>query len=227
MIRSIKTFLKGYIGEFKANALNKMMLDNDDFYVINNLTIPKYHNSDDDHLTTQVDGVLISKSTNQVIVLEVKNYNGLIIGDVNDRNWVAKYGDNVFEKYNPLFQNYGHIKSIQNLIKEKLDIDIPIANFSSLIYYNGNATLQITDRQNKNEKINGDIFEMDCIVNNTKDYFNFIQIEIKKAEKRIDIKNDLSSKINDLLNDENMTNGFGLKSFLNSRKHIKNVKKMS
>ena len=123
MIRSIKTFLKGYIGEFKANALNKMMLDNDDFYVINNLTIPKYHNSDDDHLTTQVDGVLISKSTNQVIVLEVKNYNGLIIGDVNDRNWVAKYGDNVFEKYNPLFQNYGHIKSIQNLIKEKLDID--------------------------------------------------------------------------------------------------------
>lgn len=61
---------------------------------------------------TQIDHVVISPYG--LFVIETKNYNGEIKGGRTDQQWSVS---NRYKMYNPLKQNYGHIKAIENLIK--------------------------------------------------------------------------------------------------------------
>lgn len=60
----------------------------------------------------QIDHVVISPYC--VFVIETKNYNGEIKGGRTDQQWLV---GNRYKMYNPLKQNYGHIKAIESLIK--------------------------------------------------------------------------------------------------------------
>lgn len=60
----------------------------------------------------QIDHVVISPYC--LFVIETKNYNGEIKGGRTDQRWSVS---NRYKMYNPLKQNYGHIKAIESLIK--------------------------------------------------------------------------------------------------------------
>lgn len=61
----------------------------------------------------QIDHVVISPYC--VFVIETKNYNGEIKGGRADQQWSVS---NRYKMYNPLKQNYGHIKAIESLLKD-------------------------------------------------------------------------------------------------------------
>lgn len=61
----------------------------------------------------QIDHVVISPYC--VFVIETKNYNGEIKGGRTDQQWSVS---NRYKMYNPLKQNYGHIKAIESLLKD-------------------------------------------------------------------------------------------------------------
>ena len=61
---------------------------------------------------TQVDHVLIT--TRGIFVIEVKNYNSWIYGNKFDREWTQNSYGKKWKFYNPLRQNYGHLKAIQH-----------------------------------------------------------------------------------------------------------------
>jgi hypothetical protein len=60
----------------------------------------------------QIDHIVISPYC--LFVIETKNYNGEIKGGRTDQQWSVS---NRYKMYNPLKQNYGHIKAIEGLIK--------------------------------------------------------------------------------------------------------------
>lgn len=61
---------------------------------------------------TQIDHVVISSYC--LFVIETKNYNGEIKGGRTDQQWTVS---NRYKMYNPLKQNYGHIKAIESLLQ--------------------------------------------------------------------------------------------------------------
>ncbi|MEK3968418.1 MULTISPECIES: nuclease-related domain-containing protein [unclassified Paenibacillus] len=60
----------------------------------------------------QIDHIVISPYC--IFVIETKNYNGEIKGKQMDQQWSVS---NRYKMYNPLKQNYGHIKSVESLLK--------------------------------------------------------------------------------------------------------------
>jgi hypothetical protein len=66
---------------------------------------------------SQIDHVVISPFG--LFVIETKNYNGEIKGLRDDTYWTVS---NRFKMYNPLKQNYGHIKAMESTIKGYPDL---------------------------------------------------------------------------------------------------------
>lgn len=73
----------------------------------------------------QIDHVVISPYC--VFVIETKNYNGEIKGGRADQQWSVS---NRYKMYNPLKQNFGHIKAIESLLK-----DVAIVKYISMISF--------------------------------------------------------------------------------------------
>ncbi|WP_341346615.1 nuclease-related domain-containing protein [Paenibacillus sp. FSL H3-0469] len=73
----------------------------------------------------QIDHVVISPYC--VFVIETKNYNGEIKGGRTDQQWSVS---NRYKMYNPLKQNYGHIKAIESLLK-----DVAAVKYISMISF--------------------------------------------------------------------------------------------
>ena len=65
--------------------------------------------------TTQIDHVFVSEFG--VFVVETKNMNGWIYGTEKDRKWIQVFpGGQKYRFQNPLRQNYGHVKSIEDAL---------------------------------------------------------------------------------------------------------------
>ena len=235
MFKTIKSIFRGLVGEFKANALNSAALSKD-FYIINNLTV-NTHNSEAGTETTQIDSVLISKQHEKIICVEIKNYRGEISGDINEKQWQTTYQSykepKIYPTYNPLFQNYAHIKAIQNILKDKLGVDMSLDKFESIVYYNGDSQLKITNNK-KDDRKNNHLFSPSCIVDNYKEYIktinNIIEREFfvsqtnkKNASEHITMKQ--NKEIYEILKQEDLTNGLNLKSIGNYMKHVKQQKR--
>ena len=62
---------------------------------------------------TQVDHLALTPAG--LLVVETKNYGGLILGQARDQTWTQCIGRQRHKLQNPLRQNYGHIKAIQAL----------------------------------------------------------------------------------------------------------------
>ncbi|MEK3875249.1 nuclease-related domain-containing protein [Paenibacillus sp. FSL M7-0420] len=73
----------------------------------------------------QIDHVVISPYC--LFVIETKNYNGEIKGGRADQQWSVS---NRYKMYNPLKQNYGHIKALESLLK-----DIAAVKYISMISF--------------------------------------------------------------------------------------------
>lgn len=103
-------FLKGKGGEwFVSRKLEE--LDSKYYKVINDVMLPSKGNTG----TTQIDHIVVSNYG--LFCIETKAYRGRIYGNTHNKNWYQYLAGKKYEFYNPLFQNYAHIKSLEDLIK--------------------------------------------------------------------------------------------------------------
>lgn len=122
-------FPKGKRGEMSVAAILKSLPKND-YLVINDLMLRL------GNWTSQIDHVVVSKFG--VFVIETKNYQGWISGGENSDKWVQNIFGHKYELYNPIQQNYSHIKAIRKCIGDEGNVKmIPIVAFAN------KATLRI------------------------------------------------------------------------------------
>lgn len=114
--------IRGYMGELRAKLkLNK--LPKKEYIVLNDIMIK------DSNGTHQIDHLVISKYG--IFVIEMKNYYGLITGYEYNDTWTQHFGRKKYFFKNPIHQNYGHIKSLENILQLNNNIFIPIVCFSN------------------------------------------------------------------------------------------------
>lgn len=119
---------RGLMGEFWVKIeLNK--LPKNEYIVLNDIMIY------DNNRTHQIDHIVISNYG--IFVIEMKNYYGLIKGNKYDNKWYQYLGRTRNNFLNPIHQNYGHIKSLANLLK------LDEKYFISIICFSNQADLKV------------------------------------------------------------------------------------
>lgn len=113
---------RGFMGEFWVKQELKK-LPKDKYIVLNDIML-KQNNS-----THQIDHLIISKFG--IFVIEMKNYYGLITGDDYKDRWIQHLGKKKNSFMNPIFQNYGHVKALEELLDLDNKLFIPIVCFSN------------------------------------------------------------------------------------------------
>ena len=121
----------GFMGEFWVKT-ELIKLPKKDYLILNNLML-KANNT-----THQIDHVVLSKYG--IFVIETKNYDGLITGDKYKDKWCQHLGKNKYYFNNPIHQNYGHIKALE----EVLNIDKD--KFISIICMSNRAKIKVNDK---------------------------------------------------------------------------------
>lgn len=84
--------------------------------------------------TYQID--LVARIGKWFYVIEVKNYAGLIEGWADERLWnqhITRHKK--YEFYNPLWQNYGHVKALEE--------SLPGLRFQGLVLFTGSANFAV------------------------------------------------------------------------------------
>ncbi|MCK5122558.1 MAG: NERD domain-containing protein [Candidatus Pacebacteria bacterium] len=126
-------YLKGLIGE-KFVSRKLFNLDLAHYKVLDDLLLPSNGNLN----MTQLDHVVVSNYG--IFCIETKSYKGWIFGNANDKYWtqvIYKYKERF---YNPLRQNYAHIKAIEEFVKSKY----PKAQILSFIIFPNAGKLKIS-----------------------------------------------------------------------------------
>ena len=115
---------KGKLGE-KSVAKKLKKLDKNKYKVINDVILKTSRG------TSQIDHLVVSNYG--IFVIETKNYQGWIVGSENTDNWqqIIYNKKNFFR--NPIKQNYGHIKAIE----ENLKLNNKIKYISIIVFMNG------------------------------------------------------------------------------------------
>ena len=115
---------KGKLGERSVSKRLKR-LDNNKYKVINDVILKTSRG------TSQIDHLVVSNYG--IFVIETKNYQGWIVGSENTDNWqqIIYNKKNYFR--NPIKQNYGHIKAIE----ENLKLNNKIKYISIIVFMNG------------------------------------------------------------------------------------------
>lgn len=112
---------KGELGELQVNNI----LDSIRGYILFKDVLLKT-----DKGTTQIDHILVGKKG--IFVIETKNYSGTIYGSEWDKDWTQVLFTKKIKFYNPIRQNYGHIKAVEKKLSLISKNDIyPIIVFSN------------------------------------------------------------------------------------------------
>lgn len=157
---------RGYMGEFWVKQELKQ-LPKKEYIVLNDIMLEL------NNTTHQIDHIIVSKYG--IFVIEMKNYYGVIFGDEYRNKWLQKLKKNKYYFKNPIHQNYGHIKTLEELLNldEKL--------FISIICFSNQTKLKITSKS--------DVVQLDDLISVIKKYQEI------KLEKNI---NEISNKIKKL-----------------------------
>ncbi|MEW9672866.1 NERD domain-containing protein [Ammoniphilus sp. 3BR4] len=120
---------KGYLGERaiqrKLRSLGRK------YIVLNDIMIPTSEGK-----TSQIDHIILSPYG--VFVIETKNYQGWIFGKDQQQYWTQTIYKRKEKLFNPVWQNKGHIKALQDLLN-----DFPTIAYHSIIVFGNQATLKI------------------------------------------------------------------------------------
>lgn len=120
----------GFFGElWVKQKLNK--LPKDKYKIINNVLIK---NSSGTH---QIDHIVLSNYG--IFVIETKQYNGYITGNKYDKYWIRHIGNKKINYTNPIRQNYGHIKTLSELL------NINENQFFNIVCIPSKANIKIKD----------------------------------------------------------------------------------
>lgn len=110
--RTIDSSRIGELGEYKINIqLDQLPKDTkylSDIMIKNPKSRTGY---------SQIDHIVVSPYG--LFVIETKNYNGEIKGGRSDQYWRVS---NRFNMFNPLKQNFGHIKALERVLSEHTDL---------------------------------------------------------------------------------------------------------
>ena len=147
--------------------------------------------------TTQIDHIVFSKYG--IFVIETKQMNTYITGNEHDKYWVIKAGKNKYYMYNPIHQNYGHKKAIEQILglEDNQVIDVVCVSGQANLRIKSNKVVRIerlVDRIlfEKQEKIK-DYVKMAHIIND----MNIVDKEYRKNHIK-------SIKENIMNNNENL-----------------------
>lgn len=124
---------KGQVGEWEVRLILKQ-LNKDKYASFHDLLLPTA-----DGKTTQIDHVVVSYFG--VFVIETKNYGGTIYGNESQGKWTQMLGKHKHSVYNPIWQNHGHIKALQELFA-----DMPDVPFHSVVVFSNRAKLKVETR---------------------------------------------------------------------------------
>jgi restriction system protein len=102
----------GEAGEARVNSTLRSSLDNQDYHVLTDLTLPTKDG------TTQIDHIVLSRKG--IFVVETKNMSGWIFGNADQARWMQVFRRQKWQFQNPLRQNYRHIKVVQDLLGIKM-----------------------------------------------------------------------------------------------------------
>ncbi len=79
--------------------------------------------------TVQIDHIAVCEDC--LLIVETKNHGGLISGSSYEKNWrQVTYTGHIYTFYNPVWQNYGHLKAIEKLLDTSIEL-IPMVVFAS------------------------------------------------------------------------------------------------
>ncbi|MCR4331434.1 MAG: NERD domain-containing protein, partial [Sulfuricaulis sp.] len=118
---SLRSIIKGWVGEVQGTLAKKIFLDPEVYVDINNITIPTSNG------TTQIDHVIVSRYG--VFVVETKNMDGWIFGDEKNSQWTQSIFGKKYKFQNPLHQNYRHTKALSEFLGIDHDKFISIVMF--------------------------------------------------------------------------------------------------
>ncbi|MBQ9024176.1 MAG: NERD domain-containing protein [Bacilli bacterium] len=180
----------GFLGEhWTKDELKK--LPNDKYKVINNVFISINGN------THQIDHVIVSPYG--IFSIETKQWNGLIIGNKYSKNWIKYMGKNKYICENPIRQNYGHVKSLSELL------NIDESKIYNIVCIPSNAKLKIQhdDELVRNYTIVDKISSYKDIVIDNVDEIVDILYKINITDKNIKRKH-----INNIKNNAAKNNNF-------------------
>ena len=132
---SLKSLVKGFVGEAMGSLAGKLFLDKQIYRSLNNVTLSTSNG------TTQIDHVIVSMYG--IFVVEAKNYQGWIFGGERQTEWTqSPPGGRKFKFQNPLHQNYRHIKALSELL------ELPEDRFHSVVMFWGESEFKSGMPQN-------------------------------------------------------------------------------
>ncbi|WP_367401402.1 nuclease-related domain-containing protein [Solimonas sp. SE-A11] len=97
-----------------------------DYHLMNHVTLQMNDG------TTQVDHILVSRFG--VFVIEVKDYKGWIFANASQANWTQVIFKWKFRFQNPIFQNFRHVRAVQDLLEF-----LPPGAIKSVVVFTGEA----------------------------------------------------------------------------------------
>lgn len=105
--------LRGWFGELKCAIAQRLFLDRNTYHCFNNLIVKTRRG------TTQIDHVIMSRYG--IFVVEAKYRSGWIFGDEHSRYWTQVLFRKKDQFPNPLHQNFGHMKALEEHLKVSID----------------------------------------------------------------------------------------------------------
>lgn len=113
---------KGRQGEKFVNNKFLSQLDPINYTLLTDIMLQ----NESDIGTTQIDHVIVSNFG--VFCVETKAYSGWILGRESDKYWTQSINYQKYRFYNPLRQNYGHVKTLEKVLSS-LNISVPVYSF--------------------------------------------------------------------------------------------------
>ena len=175
IVKKNMTKIIGFAGEFWVRGeLNKLP---DEYLFLSDVMLEVGGK------TTQIDHIVFSKYG--IFVIETKQMNTYITGNEHDKYWVIKAGKNKYYMYNPIHQNYGHKKAIEQILglEDNQVIDVVCVSGQANLRIKSNKVVRVerlVDRIlfEKQEKIR-DYVKMAHIIND----MNIVDKEYRKTGK--------------------------------------------
>lgn len=113
---------KGKTGEYLISQILHEF-ESDSFRIIHNVYIPK-----GDGTTAEIDVLCVTSIG--FLIIESKNYSGWIYGSAHKEKWMQTIFGNQSTFYNPIWQNFNHMKSLSEYFGSSKDLMTSIVVFS-------------------------------------------------------------------------------------------------
>lgn len=138
LVTVYKSKFKGDIGELAVAVVLKD-LDKEKYKILHDI---KIENPEALTKTSQIDHIIVS--TFGIFCIETKGYKGKVYGKESSRQWCQYLPKHKNYFMNPVYQNYGHIKAVETILKN----DYPNMTYYSIIAFSGEANLDEVETQN-------------------------------------------------------------------------------